>query len=111
MNILFICSENRLRSRTAETIWSKHPGLAVRSAGINPSAVYTVQEDDIQWADAIFVMEQEHQTFLKGQYPDVLNGKLLHILYIPDIYPYMDPILIQILEVSIPDCLEFLRQS
>ena len=38
MNVLFVCSENRLRSPTAEAIFSEHPGVRARSAGLGPLA-------------------------------------------------------------------------
>ncbi len=100
-NVLFICSENRLRSRTAETIW--HPDLSVRSAGTSASAVKTVRADHMQWADVIFVMEQHHLDKLTTLFPNLVSEKTIHILDIPDIYQYMDPILVQILETVVPD--------
>ncbi len=33
--LLFICSQNRLRSPTAEAVFSESEGLEVESAGIN----------------------------------------------------------------------------
>jgi predicted protein tyrosine phosphatase len=38
MNLLFVCSRNRLRSPTAEAIFSTYKGLEVESAGLNPDA-------------------------------------------------------------------------
>ncbi|RYD74309.1 MAG: protein tyrosine phosphatase, partial [Sphingobacteriales bacterium] len=38
MNILFVCSRNKWRSATAETIYKNHPEHQVRSAGTEPSA-------------------------------------------------------------------------
>ena len=36
MRILFVCSENRLRSPTAEVIFSEYDGVEAVSAGTNP---------------------------------------------------------------------------
>ncbi|MFN8910720.1 MAG: protein tyrosine phosphatase, partial [Betaproteobacteria bacterium] len=36
--VLFICSQNRLRSPTAERVFSKRAGFEVASAGLNPEA-------------------------------------------------------------------------
>jgi predicted protein tyrosine phosphatase len=36
--VLFICSQNRLRSPTAEEVFSSRRGFEVASAGLNPEA-------------------------------------------------------------------------
>jgi hypothetical protein len=36
--LLFICSQNRLRSLTAETMYQGFPGYDLRSAGTEPGA-------------------------------------------------------------------------
>jgi hypothetical protein len=35
MHLLFICTENRLRSLTAEAVFSEYPGVEALSAGTN----------------------------------------------------------------------------
>jgi predicted protein tyrosine phosphatase len=100
-NVLFICSRNKWRSPTAETIWRKYPKLNVRSAGTSPRAKRTVSFTDISWADVIFVMEQKHQNRLKAKFTRLLEHKHIHILDIPDDYKYMDTELVQILEESV----------
>lgn len=101
-NLLFICSKNQWRSPTAETLFRKHPNLCVRSAGTSSSARHQVTLKDIQWADIIFVMEDKHKSRLKAEFRRHLEYKPLHVLDIPDDYPYMDPELIEILKQAIP---------
>ncbi len=105
-NILFICSKNQWRSPTAEAVWRNHPDLNVRSAGTSASAKKAVSAKDIEWADIIFAMEQKHKKRLKQQFAIQLEHIPLHVLDIPDDYPYMDPELIQILEESVGSYLE-----
>ncbi len=100
-NVLFICSRNKWRSPTAETVWRKHPNLNVRSAGTSPRAKKTVSSADISWADVIFVMEQKHKNRLKAQFTRLIEHKTVHILDIADDYKYMDTELVQILEASV----------
>ncbi|WP_419904764.1 hypothetical protein [Kiloniella sp.] len=95
-----------MRSRTAETIWNAHPDLSVRSAGTNASAVRTVSVDHMQWADVILVMEQHHKDKLTDRFPSLVEGMTIHVLEIPDIYRYMDPFLMTILEKVVPDHLK-----
>ena len=100
-NVLFVCSRNQWRSPTAEQVWRRHPLLNVRSGGTSPSARHTVSAQDIEWADAVIVMEQKHKSRLAADFGDLLAGKLIHVLDIPDEYKYMDPELIELLERSV----------
>ncbi|WAJ38476.1 phosphotyrosine protein phosphatase [Pseudomonas sp. GOM7] len=104
-NVLFICSRNQWRSPTAETVWRKHPGISVRSAGTSPNARKTVGSADIRWADVIIVMEQKHKDRLVAEFTRLLDHKPIHVLEIPDEYKYMDPELVEILEGSVGGCL------
>lgn len=45
MNLLFVCSENRLRSPTAERVFSEYPGLKAIGAGTNADAATPVSGD------------------------------------------------------------------
>ncbi|WP_419904799.1 low molecular weight protein tyrosine phosphatase family protein [Kiloniella sp.] len=101
-NLLFICSKNQWRSPTAENIFRKYPDISARSAGTSSSAKHKVTVKDIQWADIIFVMEEKHKSRLKADFRRQLEYKPLHVLDIPDDYPYMDAELIDILENSVP---------
>lgn len=56
-NILFVCSQNRLRSPTAERVFYGLSGIEVRSAGTERDAENVISRDDLEWADMIFVME------------------------------------------------------
>ena len=60
--LLFVCSRNRMRSLTAEKIFSCIPGYKVRSAGTQPQARIVVNEGHLRWADIIFVMENRTST-------------------------------------------------
>ncbi|MEO6173307.1 MAG: low molecular weight protein tyrosine phosphatase family protein [Arenimonas sp.] len=100
--ILFICSQNKLRSPTAEQIFSEVPGLDVLSAGTNHDAINPVSPELILWADKILVMESLHREKLQKRYRNQLNGKNIICLGIPDNYEFMDPELIRILKEKVP---------
>jgi predicted protein tyrosine phosphatase len=104
-NVLFICSRNQWRSPTAEQVYRKHPLLAVRSAGTSPNARRTVSPEDIAWATVILVMEEKHKSRLKVQFSRLLDGRVIHVLDIPDDYKYMDPELVEQLEQCVPSVL------
>jgi predicted protein tyrosine phosphatase len=61
-NYLFVCSQNRLRSPTAEHIFTGHSGIEVSSAGTNNDAENPLTPELIEWADTIFVMERRTVT-------------------------------------------------
>ena len=100
--LLFICSQNRLRSPTAERVFSQDQRLDVRSAGLDKDAINSISSDDLEWADIIFVMEKSHKNRLSKKYKENLRGKRVINLNIPDEYECMDPILIQLLKISVP---------
>ena len=98
MNILFVCSKNEWRSKTAETIFKNLSAHEVRSAGTSKTARIRVNRKHIEWAELILVMEDKHKKRLKDFFPDLIPDKDLEVLHIPDEYQYMDEDLIQHLE-------------
>ena len=99
--ILFICSQNKLRSPTAEHVFSEMAGLDVQSAGTNNDAVTPLTSELVEWADKIFVMENMHREKLRKRFRSSLNGKKIICLGIPDDFRYMDPELITILKKKV----------
>ena len=100
--ILFICSQNRLRSPTAEQVYAKREDLLVSSAGLNNDATNRVSGELLEWADIIFVMEKSHLNRLRKKFRKHLKGQRLICLDIPDIYEYMEPALIEVFESKLP---------
>jgi predicted protein tyrosine phosphatase len=101
-NLLFVCSENRLRSPTAEAVFSEYSGVEAIGAGTNSDAATPVSGDLIEWADVILVMEKSHRNKISKKFKEKLKGKKLAVLDIPDVYEYMDPELIKLLKVKVP---------
>lgn len=96
--ILFLCSQNKLRSPTAEAIFADHPAIEVDSAGLNNDAVVPLSEEQVRWADLIIVMEKTHRNRLNRRFKKALAGKRIAVLDIPDDYEYMDPSLVALLK-------------
>ena len=95
--VLFICSQNRLRSPTAEQVFSCDPALEVASAGLNAGAQNPVTPELLEWADLVFVMERAHRNKLSKTFRASLRGKRIVCLDIPDEYEYMEPLLVKLL--------------
>lgn len=100
-NVLFICSQNRLRSPTAEQIFASRRDLEVSSAGTNNDAENPLTAELVTWADVIVVMEKTHRTKVQKRFRKALNGKRLICLDIPDDYAFMDPELIALLNARL----------
>ena len=101
MNILFVCSRNKWRSPTAETIYKSRQDHNVKSAGTEPSARVRVSSKDILWADCIFTMEKKHKQRLLDKFPNESKYKQIIVLDIEDDYKYMDDELVEMIKGSV----------
>jgi predicted protein tyrosine phosphatase len=99
--VLFVCSQNRLRSPTAEQVFSGRRDLEVASAGTNHDAVEPLTHELVAWADIIFVMERAHRTKLQQRFGKSLGKARVVCLDIPDDYEFMDPALVRLLETRV----------
>lgn len=105
MNILFVCSKNQWRSRTAETIFKDSVGHEIKSAGTNANARIRLTEKHIHWSDLIFVMEHKHKQIIQERFPWTNSSKII-VLDIPDVYTFMDEELIFSLKIALAPYLE-----
>jgi len=105
LKLLFVCSRNRWRSPTAERVFARTPGLAVRSRGVSASAVRRLTGADVAWADVIMVMEADHKRQVTKRFRGDLADRPIHVLDIPDAYRFMDPELVELLETSVRSAL------
>ena len=99
--LLFVCSENRLRSPTAEEVFSNYENVEAIGCGTNHDAATTISGDLIEWADVIFVMEKSHRNRVSKKFRGHLRGKRMICLDIPDEYDRMQPELIRLLETKV----------
>lgn len=100
-HLLFVCSECRLRSPTAEEVFSAYDGVKALAAGTNADAETPLSGDLIEWADTILVMEKVHRTKVAKKFQALLKGKDLVVLDIPDNYERMQPELIELLKARV----------
>ncbi len=84
--LLFVCTANQHRSRTAEDLYRRLPGYEVRSAGtdVHPDEPdeTPLTEELLRWADIVFVMEPYHREVIDARFPS--HGKPIVVLHIPD---------------------------
>ncbi|NVK62954.1 MAG: phosphotyrosine protein phosphatase [Flavobacteriales bacterium] len=105
-NILFVCSANKERSKTADDYFSeKYPHIQFDSAGTNlkicqKEGTNPMTEELADWADEIIVMEQKHANLI-NQHTDRNYARKIRILHIPDHYKYYQKELIELLEEKV----------
>ena len=100
--VLFICSQNRLRSPTAEQVFASWPGVETSSAGLDSQASVPVTPELLEWADTIFVMEPTHRAKLSRKFGRYIKSQRVICLNIPDVYDFMDESLIRLLKMRVP---------
>ena len=105
MHLLFLCSQNKRRSLTAEKLFDGQNGHLARSAGTENNARIKLTPGLVGWADIIFSMEKKHVRRLKEKYSDIIIDKTVICLNIPDDYSYMDDDLCELLESVVPEYL------
>jgi len=80
--ILFVCTMNLQRSRTAEDIYKDDERFDTKSAGTYKHAINRINNEDLNWADVIIVMERHHRNKIRKEFPDIYNTKRIICLYI-----------------------------
>jgi len=108
-NILVICGRNKKRSRTAEYIFKNDNRFNVRSAGLSPKSDRKISENDLNWADLVFVMETEQRSKIWEQYKHLELPKI-EVLNIPDEYEFMNEELIEMLTDRFNDTLKLVYE-
>jgi predicted protein tyrosine phosphatase len=92
---LFVCSRNRLRSPTAESVFATWDDIETDSAGLDNDAVVPLSSEQVEWADVIFVMEASQRRRLNQKFRRWLNGKRVICLDIPDRFTLMQRELVE----------------
>jgi predicted protein tyrosine phosphatase len=110
VRILFVCAMNKERSPTAEWLYRNDARLEVRSGGVRLEAKRRVTENDLRWADVVYVMEREHKATLRSRFGAVALPRI-EVLDIPDEYGFMDERLQEILRLTMDPEIEALLRT
>lgn len=105
--LLFICSANRLRSPTAEQVFSEYPQVEAYSAGLSHDAVDPLTAEHLEGIDIVFVMEKAHRNKLSKKFKAHLKSARVICLNIPDEFEFMQPELIAMLKARVTPHLRF----
>ena len=99
--VLFLCGRNRLRSPTAERVFSNRDDLEVGSAGLDHDADEVCTPEWLEWAEIVFVMEKRHRALLSKRFRPHLKRARIVCLDIPDDYEFMQPELVRLLQARV----------
>lgn len=100
--VLFVCRQNRKRSATAERLFSKREDLDVRSAGTAADALVRVNANMLDWAEVIFVMDDDQRRWLQSAFANHPSLTRIVCLDIPDVFTFLQPELVELLEARVP---------
>ncbi len=106
MNVLFVCSANKQRSKTAEDYFSsksanhKFYSVGTNSKICNKEGTNLIVEDDLIWADLVYVMEEKHRKIINKHTNKAYNS-IIKVLHIPDIFKYYQKELLLLLDEKI----------
>lgn len=103
--ILFICNQNKHRSKTAEEIFKYK--FDTKSAGLYNTKPVTAKE--LSWADVIMVMDEGQRSEIAKRFPTLYLQKRILSLDVPDVYDYGDSKLIKRLEMKMKEYNSILR--
>ena len=101
MNVLFVCNQNKNRSKTAENLFKDK--FSTRSAGLYNHKPLTSEQ--LSWADTVVVMEEEQRREIGRRFPKEYLDKKILSLDIPDVYKYNQLELIELLREKVNDLL------
>jgi predicted protein tyrosine phosphatase len=105
-HVLFVCRLNRSRSATAERIFCKRADLEVRSAGTSDDALVRISRRMLDWADVVFIMDDDQRSSLEQLFPSHPALGRLICLQIPDDFTFLQPALVQLLEERVTPYLD-----
>lgn len=94
LRVLFVCTQNKVRSLTAEHLYSVRPDLKVKSCGTANFAANQLTPELMQWAEIIFVFDQSQVDAIDQRFDLKSLDKPVVNLGMADIYKYKSDALV-----------------
>jgi predicted protein tyrosine phosphatase len=92
--VLFVCTNNKVRSLTAEHVYRGRPDLEVRSAGVSEYASVPLTQELFDWADHVFVFSKRQRKFVEERFQNGSRRKTVVCLHLADRFEYKSPKLV-----------------
>lgn len=98
LRVLFVCTQNKVRSLTAEHLYRVRPDLEVKSCGTANFAKTQFTKELLDWAEVIFVADDSQVEFMKQKFGADALGKPVVCLGLPDVFTYKsDPLVVKLI--------------
>ena len=94
LRVLFVCTQNKVRSLTAEHLYRERPDLDVRSCGTAAFAKNQLTEEVMKWADMVFIFDELQAEAIEKKFGKDAFGKEIISLGLADVYQYKSESLI-----------------
>ncbi len=95
--LLFVCEANAQRSPTFEIWFKEHrPDYEVKSTGVSWGYPERLNEELLEWADRVFLMDLEQEMFMLRKFPQFVYKT--EIIGCSDQYPRESPQLYRLIE-------------
>lgn len=99
--VLFVCTQNKVRSLTAEHLYRVRPDLEVKSCGTATFAKNQLSKELLNWAEAVFTFDESHMDAIAKKFSAETQGKPVICLGLPDIFTYKSDALVVKLTATI----------
>jgi len=86
--VLFVCTQNKVRSLTAEHLYRDRADLEVRSCGTAAFAKNQLTDEVMNWAEMVFIFDDLQQEVIEKRFGKDALGKEVIKLGLEDIYQY-----------------------
>ncbi len=88
LRVLFVCTQNKVRSLTAEHLYRVRTDLDVRSCGTAAFAKNQLTEEVMKWADMVFIFDELQAEVIEKKFGKGALGKEVISLGLEDVYQY-----------------------
>ncbi len=88
LRVLFVCTQNKVRSLTAEHLYRVRADLEVRSCGTAAFAKNQLTEEVMKWADMVFIFDELQAEAIEKKFGKDAFGKEIISLGLADVYQY-----------------------
>jgi predicted protein tyrosine phosphatase len=92
--VLFVCTQNKVRSLTAEHLYRARPDLAVKSCGTATFAKNQLTAELLNWAEVVFYFDDSQAEVINRNFAPVVTEKPVICLGLPDVFTYKSDALV-----------------
>lgn len=92
--VLFVCTQNKVRSLTAEHLYRERPDLEVKSCGTATFAKNQLTDELMNWAEVVFTFDDSQMEVIEKRFGKDALEKPVVCLGLPDVFTYKSDALV-----------------